>query len=144
MIANIYVIIMVIYNSFIDYLNLKLISNIQFQLCIRKIMLYYRISVKKILITKMLASLAIHTSSVTAIQMQHIADMKFQLHQFNLEKCFIQKIQEIDLRHSCQNLCASSSVDIYKFGKEIISNIECQLILVIRKFLFTNITKKDC
>ena len=65
-------------------------------------MIYYIISNTKTLSTNMLESLVIHNNFITAIKMKPIADMKYQLHQFNLNQCFInqgrEKIAEIYVR----------------------------------------------
>ena len=44
--------------------------------------------------TNMLVSLVIHNSSVITVYMESIADMKCQIHQFNLESCFMNQKQE--------------------------------------------------
>ena len=65
-----------------------------------KINIHNKINSENKLPTAMLEYLVIHNDYVSAVYRESIADLKYQLQQFNLEKCFIQKILEI----SCQYL----------------------------------------
>ena len=70
---------------------MKEISTIQYKLFTKTTIIFYRRNTSKPLKTTMLSSLVIHKSSVTAVQMEDIANMKCYLHQFHFEQCFIQK-----------------------------------------------------
>ena len=73
---------------------LKVIANIQLQLRIITIIMYYWIKSKKTFPSNMIAFLVIYKISITVVQIQDIAKTKIRLQQFYLEKCFIQQGQE--------------------------------------------------
>ena len=57
-------------------------------------MIYYTINTKETLLKNILTYLVIHNNYDTAVYMEPIAYMKFQLNQFHMERYFIRQIIE--------------------------------------------------
>ena len=118
MITNRYFSIMVIYSTLNDN-GLSVSNSIhKILLCTTGTEFHYKREYKEVFPWNMLAYLVTYNSSVLAVYIEVIDDIKFNYHILHKEKRFIQHIHDKNHQHFCYNFCSSAYAELSLLSKK--------------------------